>query len=67
MVLIMQEIYWIPNKRKTNASIQHDSSLSPPQSSSTSSTPFPHTTLTSTPDTDNKNTISKPYHEFLRL
>jgi hypothetical protein len=62
----MQEIYWIPNKRKTNASIQHDSSLSPPQSSSTSSTPFSETTLTSTPEADNKNTISKPQHDLLK-
>jgi hypothetical protein len=63
----MQEIYWISNKRKTNGNLQHDSSSSPPQSSSTSSTLFPRITLTSTPDTDNKNNISKPYHEFLRL
>jgi hypothetical protein len=60
----------VSNKRKTNGNLQHDSSSSPlsspSQSSSTSSTPFSETTLTSTPEADNKNTISKPQHDLLK-
>jgi hypothetical protein len=59
-------LIWISNKRKTNGNLQHDSSSLPQSSSPQSPTPFSYTKLTSAPDADNRNTISKPYHDFLK-
>jgi hypothetical protein len=73
-VIYNKETDWISNKRKTNGSLQRDSSSpstslpsSVPQSTSPQSpTPFSYTTSTSRSDANNKNTISKSYHEFLK-
>ena len=72
-VVYNKETDWISNKRKTNVDIQPDSSssltsLSSSEHQSTapqSPTSFSYTTSTSISDNhDNKNTISKPYHDF---
>jgi predicted ribosome quality control (RQC) complex YloA/Tae2 family protein len=73
-VVYNKETDWISNKRKTNVNVQRDSSsstlppsLSPTQTSAPlSPTPFSYPTSTSISDTDNKNTISEPYHDFLK-